>query len=112
MITVSGLSKAHGPRTLFTDVTFRLLPGRRIALVGGNGVVIDPWHLRDEIAGLRGQGVAIVLGNRFAARAGAAGPQLCLVQTGPSVAQPALLRLDNNVVENENQRPLALLRNE
>ena len=38
MITVSGLSKAHGPRTLFRDVTFRLLPGRRIALVGGNGV--------------------------------------------------------------------------
>ncbi|MFN8051598.1 MAG: ABC-F family ATP-binding cassette domain-containing protein [Acidimicrobiales bacterium] len=38
MITVSGLAKAHGPRTLFRDVTFRLLPGRRIALVGGNGV--------------------------------------------------------------------------
>ena len=38
MITVSGLSKVHGPRTLFRDVTFRLLPGRRIALVGGNGV--------------------------------------------------------------------------
>jgi ATP-binding cassette subfamily F protein 3 len=38
VITVSGLSKAHGPRTLFRDVTFRLLPGRRIALVGGNGV--------------------------------------------------------------------------
>ena len=38
MITVSGLSKSHGQRTLFRDVTFRLLPGRRIALVGGNGV--------------------------------------------------------------------------
>ena len=38
MITVSGLSKAHGPRTLFRDVTFRLLPGRRVALVGGIGV--------------------------------------------------------------------------
>ncbi|MEZ5321096.1 MAG: ABC-F family ATP-binding cassette domain-containing protein [Microthrixaceae bacterium] len=38
MITVAGLSKAHGNRTLFRDVTFRLLPGRRIALVGGNGV--------------------------------------------------------------------------
>ncbi|NLA37453.1 MAG: ABC-F family ATP-binding cassette domain-containing protein [Actinobacteria bacterium] len=38
MITVSGLKKAHGNRTLFSDVTFRLLPGRRIALVGGNGV--------------------------------------------------------------------------
>ncbi len=37
MITVSGLAKAHGPKQLFRDVTFRLLPGRRIALVGGNG---------------------------------------------------------------------------
>ncbi len=37
MITVSGLSKAHGAKRLFRDVTFRLLPGRRIALIGGNG---------------------------------------------------------------------------
>jgi ATP-binding cassette subfamily F protein 3 len=37
VITVSGISKAHGPRTLFRDVTFRLLPGRRVALVGSNG---------------------------------------------------------------------------
>ena len=38
MLTVSGLSKSHGARTLFSDVTFRLSPGRRIALVGANGV--------------------------------------------------------------------------
>ena len=38
MITVSGLAKGHGGRTLFEDVTFRLMPGRRVALVGGNGV--------------------------------------------------------------------------
>ena len=38
MITVSGLAKSHGARLLFKNVTFRLLPGRRIALVGGNGV--------------------------------------------------------------------------
>jgi ATP-binding cassette subfamily F protein 3 len=38
VITVSGLAKAHGTKQLFRDVTFRLLPGRRIALVGGNGV--------------------------------------------------------------------------
>lgn len=38
MISVSGLSKAHGGRTLFSDVSFRLVPGRRVALVGGNGV--------------------------------------------------------------------------
>ncbi len=37
MLTVSGLSKSHGARTLFNDVTFRLSPGRRIALVGANG---------------------------------------------------------------------------
>ena len=38
MITVSGLSKSFGARELFSNVTFRLLPGRRVALVGGNGV--------------------------------------------------------------------------
>lgn len=38
MLTVSSLSKSFGGRTLFSDVTFRLSPGRRIALVGGNGV--------------------------------------------------------------------------
>jgi ATP-binding cassette subfamily F protein 3 len=38
VLTVSGLSKSHGARTLFTDVTFRLSPGRRIALIGANGV--------------------------------------------------------------------------
>ncbi len=35
---MSGLTKAHGARTLFSNVTFRLSPGRRIALIGGNGV--------------------------------------------------------------------------
>ncbi len=38
MITVSGLTKAFGGRTLFEGVTFKLMPGRRVALVGGNGV--------------------------------------------------------------------------
>ncbi len=38
MITVSGLSKSFGGRTLFDGVTFKLVPGRRVALVGGNGV--------------------------------------------------------------------------
>ncbi|MEM7340335.1 MAG: ABC-F family ATP-binding cassette domain-containing protein [Actinomycetota bacterium] len=38
MLTVSGLAKSHGSRTLFRDVTFQLSPGRRIALIGGNGV--------------------------------------------------------------------------
>ncbi len=38
VLTVSGLSKSHGARTLFRDVTFRLSPGRRIALIGANGV--------------------------------------------------------------------------
>ena len=38
MLTVSGLTKSYGARTLFSNVTFRLSPGRRIALIGGNGV--------------------------------------------------------------------------
>ncbi len=38
VLTASGLSKSYGPRTLFSDVTIKLAAGRRIALVGGNGV--------------------------------------------------------------------------
>ncbi len=38
MLTASNLTKAHGPRTLFSGVTLQLAPGRRVALVGGNGV--------------------------------------------------------------------------
>ena len=38
MLTVSGLSKAHGARHLFSDVTLQLSAGRRVALIGGNGV--------------------------------------------------------------------------
>ena len=38
MITVSALTKSFGGRTLFEGVTFKLMPGRRVALVGGNGV--------------------------------------------------------------------------
>jgi ATP-binding cassette subfamily F protein 3 len=37
VLTGSGLSKAHGQRVLFADVTVTLSPGRRVALVGGNG---------------------------------------------------------------------------
>src|SRR5258706_14905397 len=37
MISVSGLAKAHGTKQLFHDVTLRLVAGRRVALVGGNG---------------------------------------------------------------------------
>ena len=37
MISVSGLAKAFGGKTLFADVTFQLNPGERYALVGANG---------------------------------------------------------------------------
>lgn len=37
MITVSGVSKAFGPRQLFEDVTFQVNRNDRIALVGANG---------------------------------------------------------------------------
>ena len=37
MLTASGLSRAFGPRTLFSDASVQLGPGRRVALVGGNG---------------------------------------------------------------------------
>ena len=37
MLTASGLTRTIGPRTLFKDVALRLGPGRRVALIGGNG---------------------------------------------------------------------------
>ncbi|MFV2039581.1 MAG: ABC-F family ATP-binding cassette domain-containing protein, partial [Acidimicrobiales bacterium] len=37
-LSVSRVSKSHGARTLFSDVSIQVRPGRRIALVGGNGV--------------------------------------------------------------------------
>jgi ATP-binding cassette subfamily F protein 3 len=37
LLTASGLTKAFGTRVLFSDVGFSLAPGRRVALVGGNG---------------------------------------------------------------------------
>jgi ATP-binding cassette, subfamily F, member 3 len=37
MITVSGVAKSHGARTLFSDVSFQVASGRRYALVGPNG---------------------------------------------------------------------------
>ncbi len=36
-LTASGLAKAYGARQLFEGVTLHLSPGRRVALVGGNG---------------------------------------------------------------------------
>jgi len=37
MLTLSRISKAYGTDPLFTDVTLELSPGRRMALIGGNG---------------------------------------------------------------------------
>ena len=38
VLSANKISKAHGARTLFSDVSIQLRPGRRVALVGGNGV--------------------------------------------------------------------------
>ena len=37
MLAASGLAKAYGTRRLFAEVNLSLAPGRRVALVGGNG---------------------------------------------------------------------------
>ena len=37
MLTFSQISKGFGPKTLFSDVSFRLLRGERVGLVGPNG---------------------------------------------------------------------------
>jgi ATP-binding cassette, subfamily F, member 3 len=51
VLTASGLEVAHGTRVLFRDVTITLAPGRRVALVGGNGV--GKTTLLEVLAGLR-----------------------------------------------------------
>lgn len=38
MLSVSGISKSYGPRLLFSDVSFSIVKGDRVALVGANGV--------------------------------------------------------------------------
>ena len=38
MLTVSRVAKSYGANDLFRDVSFQLVPGRRVALVGDNGV--------------------------------------------------------------------------
>jgi len=38
VLTATALTKTHGSRHLFRDVSIQLSPGRRIALVGANGV--------------------------------------------------------------------------
>ena len=37
MLTISGISKSHGPKTLFLDVNLQLNPGDKAGLVGANG---------------------------------------------------------------------------
>ena len=37
MITLSGVEKSHGGRTLFSDVSLQLNRGDRLGLVGPNG---------------------------------------------------------------------------
>ena len=51
MLTASGLSRAFGPRTLFSDASLQLGPGRRVALVGGNGT--GKTTLIETIVGLQ-----------------------------------------------------------
>ncbi|MGI8576205.1 MAG: ATP-binding cassette domain-containing protein, partial [Egibacteraceae bacterium] len=37
MLTLAGVTKAHGSRVLFRDVSLQITPGRRLGLVGPNG---------------------------------------------------------------------------
>ena len=42
MIILSNISKAYGPKTLFSDVSLRLLRGEKLGLVGPNGAGKQP----------------------------------------------------------------------
>jgi ATP-binding cassette subfamily F protein 3 len=68
VLTVSGLSKSHGARTLFRDVTFRLSPGRRIALIGANGVgkttILEIVMGLQDLSELKARGSFFVAGLR------------------------------------------------
>ena len=58
MLTVSGLEKAHGSRRLFGDVTLQLSDGRRIALIGGNGV--GKTTLLESIMGIQDPDAGVI----------------------------------------------------
>lgn len=49
MLNLSRVARSHGARTLFRDVSLQVVPGRRIALVGANGV--GKTTLLDILAG-------------------------------------------------------------
>ncbi len=58
MLTFSKLSKGYGQKTLFTDISFRILQGDRIGLVGPNGA--GKTTLINAIAGIRRAGTGEV----------------------------------------------------
>ena len=51
MLSANRISKSHGTRTLLRDVSVQVRPGRRTALVGGNGV--GKTTLLESLVGLQ-----------------------------------------------------------
>ena len=96
---VTGLTKAFGPRTLFSNVSFRLGPGDRLAVAGRNGA--GKTTLLRILAGLEDAddgAVSVPRGERVALHdqrpdAGAAGTVREYVEQGLSHARDAERRL-------------------
>ena len=63
MLSASGLTRSIGTRILFRGVTLQLGPGRRVALIGGNGtgkttmleILVEIIHLRSFLLKNRGK---------------------------------------------------------
>jgi len=87
VLTASGLSRAFGPRTLFSDVALQLGAGRRVALVGSNGT--GKTTLLETIVGLQEPDVGDVHRPKDL-RIGYL-PQELPVETGRSVFEQVML---------------------
>jgi ATPase subunit of ABC transporter with duplicated ATPase domains len=100
MITLSGLSKSFGAKTLFSDVTLQLNSGERVGLVGANGcgkttllkiLVKDEPESSGEVIYARGAKIGVLRQDQFMNDAESI---LSVAMAGDVEAASALAELD------------------